>query len=246
MEKYYPESAQYVSDPQQFYKRIAEQTNYLDAIKLVDWNKYLEKDATILDLGGGIGWLSAFLSRFENVSKIYLLDSSRHFLQNMVPSIVSIMSGKIDKIVTIEALFSPLFFEEKSLDMVVICSTLHHADNIASLLLEIKRVLKDDGVLLILNETPASYLSYAFSMVKQFLKIITNTLACRYKSVSPTISSSGFLYDPRLYDKSYPLWYWKKAIDSAGFSSVSVIDTGLATVKDDKNGVSLKHFICMK
>lgn len=246
MEKYYPESTQYVSAPQKFYERIVEQTNYLEAVKLIDWDKYLKPGATVLDLGGGIGWLTAYLSGYENVAKINFLDSSRDFVEKMMPEIVRIMAGNPDKIVPVEALFSPLYFEDKSLDVVVICSTLHHADNIEALLVEIKRILKDDGVLLVLNETPVSHSYYVVYLLKQFIKIMANTLSCTYKSDSPSISSSGSLCDPYLFDRMYPLWYWNKAINLAGFSSVKVVDSGYVTLKSEDKGLNLTHFICCK
>lgn len=245
METFYPESAEYVSSPEKFHKRIVEQTNYFEAVQKINWDDCLKPGATVLDLGGGIGWLSAYLSTFENVWKIYLLDSSRHFLENMAPEIVRIMKGEPQKIETVEALLSPLFFEDGSLDVVVICATLHHADNMESLLLEVNRVLKDDGVLLVLNETPAGYLDYAKAVAKQFVKIMAGTLTRKYQRFSPFISSSGYMYDPYLGDRMYPLWYWEQALAAGGFGSVQVLDTGLGTLKGS-SAPPLTHFICRK
>jgi len=246
MEIHYPESANYLKDPRQFYVRIVEQCNYLDAIKIINWSKYLKNNSTVLDLGGGAGWLSAYLSKLDTVSKIYLLDSSKYFLHTMMPKIVQLMDGKADKIIAIEGLFSPLFFEDNSLDVVVICSSLHHSDNMEYLLREIYRVLKHDGLLFILNEIPHSYFRYLMSIIKQFIKITANTVLCRYKTISASISSSGFLYDPYLQDKSYPKWYWDKAIRLAGFDLVSFIKTGMFTLKNERRGIKLAHFICEK
>lgn len=245
MENAYPESAQYVSSPERFHKRIVEQTHYLDAVETVAWGSYLKPGCTVLDLGGGIGWLSAYLSRFDSVSRVYLLDSSRHFLENMMPGVVEIMQGRAEKIIPVEALLSPLFFEDRSLDVVVICSTLHHADNMEALLVEVKRVLKDDGYLLILNETPVGYFFYATAVAKQFVKILANTLARKYQPVSPSISSSGYVYDQFLFDRMYPMWFWKKAIAAAGFESVHIVNTGLGTLKGSTTP-ALTHFICRK
>lgn len=76
--------------------------------------------------------------------------------------------------------------------------------------------------------------------------IMTNSIFCRYKAVAPYISSSGYLYDPYLCDKTYPIWYWKRAIYNAGFVLEAVINTGLATMKNDTKGSKLTHFICQK
>ena len=245
METHYPQTARYLYDPEKYYVRVTKECNYLDAVKAVEWDKFLKPGSEILDLGGGSGWVSAFLSKHQNIAKVYLLDSSRHFL-GMMPAIVALAQGKVEKISAIEGLFLPLFFPDDSLDAVVICSSLHHADNMEDLLKEIRRVLKNDGHLFILNETPAGDLSYLKRVIKESGKIFLNTVTRKYMAVSPALSSSGFLYDPYLHDKAYPLWYWREAITRSGLRLVSLIDTGMPTVKGDKKDVKLKHFICQK
>lgn len=245
MEIHYPDSVEYLRKPEGYYRRIVQQSNYLDAIRMIDWDRYIKSNTIVLDLGGGTGWLSAYLSKHDKVDKIYNLDSSRFFLYEMMPGIVELMMGKIEKIVPIEGLFSPLLFDDCSLDIVVVASSLHHAENLESLLKEIHRVLKKEGSLFILNETPYSSVKYMTSLIKAFISISGNTLLHRYKPVSQNISSSGFLYDPYLNDKAYALWYWKQAIARAGFSMVELIQTHLPTLKNSK-GLGLAHFICGK
>lgn len=104
-----------------------------------------------------MGWLTGYLSKLESVSTVYALDSSKYFLLKMMPKIVMLMGGgRQEKIVPIEGLFTPLMFEDGALDVVVASSVLHHADSLEAVLREIKRVLKEDGLLVILNETPSS------------------------------------------------------------------------------------------
>ncbi|MDH4186709.1 MAG: hypothetical protein OEV08_06910, partial [Nitrospira sp.] len=88
-----------------------------------------------------------------------------------------------------------------------------------------------------------SGIRHVLSLGKAFIKIFLNAALHRYKPISPSISSSGYLYDPILGDRDYPLWYWKEAIHRSGFAIVECIDTGLATVKNVK-GRSLVHFVC--
>jgi len=111
------------------------------------------------------------------------------------------------------------------------------------MLKEARRVLKKDGLLFILNETPRPWLRYVFSLTLGFAKIMKKVIVRKYEPVSPSISACGYLYDPYLGDKSYPLWYWKEAIRRSGFSIVEVTNTGLPTIKG-KRGVNLTHFIC--
>ncbi|TKB95380.1 MAG: class I SAM-dependent methyltransferase [Nitrospira sp.] len=243
MEVSSPESRAYIHDPKAYLSRISEQCNYLDAVKLIDWKVCLRKDCAILDLGCGGGWLTGYLSRLEEVKTVYALDSSKYFLLDMMPQIVRLMGGRQEKIVPIEGLFAPLMFDDGALDIVVASSVLHHADSLESVLKEMKRVLKSDGLLVILNETPSSGIRHVVSLGRAFIKIFLNAAFHRYKSISPSISSSGYLYDPMLGDRDYPLWYWKEAVHRSGFVIVESMDTGLSTVKNVK-GRSLVHFVC--
>jgi ubiquinone/menaquinone biosynthesis C-methylase UbiE len=212
---------------------------------MVNWDLYLKNGTHAADLGGGTGWLSAFISKFSQIDKIILVDSNRATLAVMAPGMIKLMSGRPEKISFVEGLFFPLLAKDSSLDAVFICSSLHHADNMVGLLKEINRVLKKEGMLFILNETPFTSINFFLSITKQFLIISRDVLFKKFKPVSPSVSSSGFLYDPFLNDKSYPLWYFKKAIEISGFSVVELVKTGLTTVKNEK-GPELTHFICRK
>lgn len=243
LETHYPESGRWLRNPDDYFVRLCQECNYLDAVKLIDWNSYLDKNSQILDMGCGGGWLTGYLSKFESVSKIYALDSSRRFLSNLLPQVAKIMEGRPEKIEAIEGMFTPLLFQDASLNMVVASSALHHADSLEGVLKEARRVLKTDGLLFILNETPRPWFRYILSLTVAFAKIIKKVIARDYESTSPSISSCGFLYDPYLGDKSYPLWYWKEAIKRSGFSIIEIADTGLPTVKG-KRSTGLTHFIC--
>lgn len=235
----------YLANPEKYYHRIAHESNYIDAIKIFDWNKYLSKNANVLDLGGGSGWLSAFLSKYENVEKISLIDSSKYFLEKMAPGIFKIMNGIESKIERIEGLFAPLLVPDETYDVVVICSSLHHAENMEALLIELHRVIKKSGWLIVLNETPFSNVAYFKAVTRVYLSIAKNTMLKRYKIQAPAISSSGFLYDAILGDRMYPLWYWKKAFYKINFRVDKIINTKMVSLKNGK-GPELYHFLCQK
>lgn len=243
MEDSHPETISFLYNSEDYFARVCEQCNYLDATQKVNWTKYIKEGATVLDLGCGGGWLSGLLSKYDAVSLIYAVDSSRYFLNDIMPGVLDIMGAKCEKIVPVEGLFSPLLIEDNSLDVVVASSVLHHAENLEQLLVEIKRVLKKGGYLVILNETPPSAFRYLASISKAFIRIFSNMLLRRYQSLSPSISSSGYIYDPQLGDRDYPVWYWLASIKKAGFEIEDIDKTSLATVKGEK-GRKLTHFIC--
>ncbi len=243
METHYPESAKWLRSPDDYFVRLCEECNYLNAVKLIDWGRYLHENSQILDMGCGGGWLTGYLSTFESAGSICALDSSKRFLSDLVPQIVTKMGGNLGKVETVQGLFTPLLLQDASMNVVVASSALHHAESLEYVLREARRVLKNDGLLFILNETPRPGLRYVLSLALGFAKIMKKMLLREYDTASPAISACGYLYDPYLGDKSYPLWYWKEAISRSGFSVVEVMDTGLPTVKG-MPGAGLTHFIC--
>lgn len=238
-----PDETQWMYDPQKYYDQVCVECNYLDAITSLGWDTYLTPDAVILDMGCGGGWLSAYLSTFAQTKHIYALDSSRHFLSKILPSVVENMGGDASKITSVQGLFSPILLPNHSLDMVVSSSALHHAPSLEDVLKEARLALKEGGILMILNETPSPWWRYLARILLAFTKIFKKAFLCEYTRASQSISASGFLYDPVLGDINYPLWYWKKALFAAGFELIEVSDSGLATLKT-KKGANLTHFIC--
>ncbi len=241
---FYPEASQWMSDPLSYLEQLTVNCNYLEASKLIDWDKYLPEGANIMDIACG-GWLTAYLSRFKQVSSIISTDSSSNYLQNYLPKVVEAMDGEMDKISTVQALFTPIIADDDSIDLIVISSAVHHADSIQGVFSEFNRVLKPDGHLIILNETPDIDIKYVYNISKSFLKSLRNVLTKKYKTYVQKVSEGGFLYDPFLGDIDYPLWYWEKAIQEASFDLVELMDTKLPTVKGTK-GRTLKHFVCQK
>jgi ubiquinone/menaquinone biosynthesis C-methylase UbiE len=239
----YPESKASVQNAAEYLKTIGGTCNYIAAAEQVDWSRYLQSGSKLLDIGSGGGWLTAMLSRLDAVQTVYALDSSQHFLHKLMPQVMELMQGRLDKLVPVEGLFQPLLFADAHLDVVVASSALHHADSLESVLKEIRRTLKSGGLLFVLNETPRPGFRHLVSVVAAAVRIVRNLALKRYQSVSPSISSSCYLYDPKLGDRDYPIWYWEKALQESGFSIESVMNTGMPTVKGSK-GRPLIHFIC--
>jgi ubiquinone/menaquinone biosynthesis C-methylase UbiE len=243
MENCYPESSKYLRNPEEYVKRLCIECNYLDAVKILEWSKLIKPESVVLDLACGGGWLSAYLSSFEEIKSIFALDSSTRFLNDLFFPTVEILKGNPSKISLIEGLFTPLFFEDNSLDIVVSSSSLHHAESLEGVLKEIKRVLKPDGILVILNETPYTNFKHILSSTRTYLRILKKLIFQQYVSVSASVSACGHLYDPYLGDKNYPTWYWIKALNKAGFSSIEINNSHLPTVKNSSMP-GLTHFIC--
>jgi SAM-dependent methyltransferase len=242
---FYPETKQWMDNGENYYRHITEVCNYLKAVQSLDWSKYINDNSIILDIGCGGGWLSAYLSKNERVKKIYSIDSSMNYLDNFLPESIRLAGGVSEKIEACQGLFTPLILQSSSVDLIVISSALHHADNIGSVLSDFYRVLKPNGRLLVLNETPIGSYRYIYEISKAFVKIILQSALQRYSSYVQKVSAGGFLNDPYLGDVDYPDWYWKKAIAVNGFELIDHIDSKLTTVAGYP-GRTLQHFICQK
>lgn len=94
----------------------------------------------VLDIGGGTGRLAASLSK--DCQKIYVLDESKGMLSKVPPK---------DNLVPILGNALAMEFQDKTMDIVVLCDVLHHVKEQAKLMEEINRVLKKDGKLVLLD-----------------------------------------------------------------------------------------------
>ena len=239
----YPSSRAGLENAHSYLDVVGKTCNYIEACTRIDFSSFLSPGAKVLDLGCGGGWLGALISKIEAVETIYALDSSTYFLRVIAPDVLALMNACSEKFMLIEGLFSPLLFEDSTLDLVVCSSALHHADALQPILEEIHRTLKSGGYLIILNETPRPGGRYLLSAFVASLRILKDLMLQTYHALSPSISSSSYLYDPVLGDRDYPRWYWEKSLNMSGFNLESIIDTGLTTLKGG-HGRSLIHFIC--
>jgi SAM-dependent methyltransferase len=243
----HPEARAYVLDPEKYFERVCEECNYLDAAKVIEWTAAFPPTARVLDLGGGTGWLSAYLSTLSNVAEITIVDSSRAYLETNLAVSVARLGGDLRKIKSVVGYFSPLLVPDSSLDVVVSSASLHHAESLEGVLREVRRVLVPGGKCFVLNEIPVRMSLYLRVMLVASARTLGRTLLRRYTEMSPSVSASGILYDPLLGDRMYPLWYWHEGIRRAGLELHETIDSGLPIVKGGRcREGTLVHFACSK
>ena len=168
----YPESMKYSKNAKAFINHIYKKTNYIEAIEMLDWNRYLPEKASLIDLACGLGWVSAYLSKHRSVDHITCVDSSKFYVNDMLPKIFEQMDGNLNKVTQVEGLFYPLLMDSDSIDGVILCASLHHADNMETVLKEVHRVLKPGGYLFLLNESPLSTLRYLIRAIKSMVKVL--------------------------------------------------------------------------
>jgi SAM-dependent methyltransferase len=247
IDRFYPQHAATWSDPEIQYRALTSEWNFLPALRFVDWDTLIQSGGVrVLDLGAGTGWLSAYLSRFDEVAHIDAVDSSRRNLIDMLPSVVERLGGVMSKIRPVRALFTPILVDDMTYDLIVASSALHHAPKLAEVLQECHRVLTPDGAVAVLNETPLSTLACLYRMGRVGASAAAAVLGGRYEAYSPTVSAGGLLYDPFLGDVAYSMRQWEAAFSQSGWS-YETIRTPLGSYKKGpRRQVPLTHFLLRK
>jgi ubiquinone/menaquinone biosynthesis C-methylase UbiE len=244
---HYPQYLKMWTDPDEHFNQIQNDWNYLNAVKYMNWDDLIEDyNLKVVDLGCGTGWLTAFLSTFQKVETVYAVDSDSGNIEIMLPEIVERMNGDTSKIVPVIGLFEPLNFEDKSIDIIAISSSIHHSPNISTVLSDINRVLKDNGKLIILNEIPMSKIRYLVLLLSYNLSILKSLLTSKILKKPKVISSNnGILYDPFLGDYVLPYFLWYQLFVNSGFE-YKMIRTPYHPYQSTSKGGNLHHFICEK
>jgi SAM-dependent methyltransferase len=112
----------------------------------------IEFRGRVLEIGAGAAWLSAELSKLPNVVEVFATDFSPALLRDQVPKTFKLLKAHEAKITRMAADFHKLDFPNNHFDFVVCSAVLHHAENLLSVLRELRRVLKSGGQIVALRE----------------------------------------------------------------------------------------------
>ncbi|MBM4329473.1 MAG: class I SAM-dependent methyltransferase [Deltaproteobacteria bacterium] len=107
---------------------------------------------TVLELGAGVCWTSAIISRHADVEKIIAVDISKHRLFRLAPLVFRQYQALEHKIKRVVDSAENIAFKEDSIDAVVFCQALYMLAEPGPLLRRIYRYLKPDGLALVTCE----------------------------------------------------------------------------------------------
>ena len=119
------------------------------------------------DLACGVLWAAPALLE-AGAEKVYGVEYSSHRLLKIGPLVLRRHSVPSGKVTLCLGSFYELKLQDRSLDFVLMAEAFHHADDPERLLREIRRVLRPEGVVLLVGEHivgPAAYL-YAKNAAK--------------------------------------------------------------------------------
>lgn len=236
------------SEPSALLAHMRDNTHHLDAVEVVDWDQLSGPDARYLDLGCGAGWLTAMLSRRPRVASVVAWDSSPHLIGEMLPATIDLLDGDSAKVEPVCGEFVPLLLDAGSIDVAVMSSAFHHADQPLELLDELRRVLVPGGTLVLLNETPWHRLAMLTFTLRTSAAALAN-LGARRSVIAKEghLAADHALYDAELGDRARTLPQWR-ALARAGGWSIDIIDTGLPPYRESfrprgRLDPNLTHFL---
>lgn len=122
-----------------------------------------------IDLGAGNLWAARYLFDLCDVDKLYCLEFSKHRLLKLGPAVLDHYDIPHHKVVLALGSFYELKLDDKSMDFVFMSQSFHHAEDPNRLLLEIHRVLKPEGIVIIIGEHNVNYYKEQAKHVLKYL-----------------------------------------------------------------------------
>jgi ubiquinone/menaquinone biosynthesis C-methylase UbiE len=185
-----------------------------------------------VDLGGGVACISSTLAKSDLVKKIYCVEIVEDVVK-LCHQIVKkqILNEKYNKVISVVGDFDNLELENNSLDFIVSWDSMHHSSNPIITLKECKRVLKKNGVVIIIdrahnNSTPDSEIQRMLNIKYDEKFLIKNY---RPKDMNLTRKDNG--------EHEYRFSEWKKFFQESGFE---LLNNFIFKTKTDEN-IKLKN-----
>lgn len=145
---------------------------------------------TVVDLGAGIGWTSAHLSRLPDVSIVYVVDIGVARLMR-TPAVFDVLGGDKTKLRIVRGGFTAVKLPDKSVNCLVMNGAFHHCydEDAHRLLQEAHRVLADDGVIMISNEHYVGLVWYLKGVMRSLIR--EHRLQLRPSEIRKPLATSG-------------------------------------------------------
>jgi len=172
-----------------------------------------------IDVGAGSCWCTALLSKIKLVKRLHAIDFSYQRLKNVAPGVLELFNAKKEKINLVMGNFYDLKLDNNSIDFCFLCSTFHHADEPEKLLREIKRVLKPNGIVMMIGERPVFFYDHFIKYIKNLIKILLPSKFYKGYVIYNIIPSFKKLYptDEDEGDHYYRLKDYKYIFKCSGF-----------------------------
>lgn len=145
---------------------------------------------TVLDVGAGIAWTSAYLSQIPQVQHVFAADIGLARLMR-APAVFDVLGGNKGKLRLVRAGFGVIKLPDKSVNCIVMNGSFHHCYDADAypLLREMHRVLTDDGLIVLSNEHYVDGFWYLKGVLRKAIK--DHTLALKPSVIRNPLETSG-------------------------------------------------------
>ena len=205
------------------YDAIISEYVYIDSsevektIKLIP-NVYDKIQGIGVDLGGGVGCISSTIAKNPNVEKIFCVELVEEVVKLCQPIVKKqILKDQYEKVVSVVGDYNFLELPDNSVDFAISWDAMHHSQDPVITLQECKRVLKKNGIFIIIdrahnNSTPDEEIERILNITydEEFLKK-------NYRRLDEKLTrkENG--------EHEYRFYEWKEFFQKSGFELVSSV-----------------------
>lgn len=173
------------------------QSDLLACIRLAEQSRRPLRGVGV-DLAAGVLWPVPQILANSSISKIYCVEMSQHRLFEIGPQVLAYYDVPVEKVELCLGSFYNINLPDSSVDFVLLIQAFHHAEDPDRLLQEIYRVLKSNGVALIVGEHRVSKGKRMLTQLVKFMVAYGLSARLQY----------------RIFGKSYPRQsvskYWQQ------------------------------------
>ena len=203
------------------YDAIISEYVYIDSpevektIKLIP-NVYDKIKGIGIDLGGGVGCISSTLAKNSNVEKIFCVELVEEVVKLCQPIVKKqILKDQHEKVISVVGDYNFLELPSNSVDFAISWDAMHHSQDPVITFRECKRVLKKNGVFIIIDRSHNN--STSDEEIERILNITYDEefLKKNYRRLDEKLTrkENG--------EHEYRFYEWKEFFQKAGFELIS-------------------------
>lgn len=177
----------------------------------------------IIDIGAGVAWTSALISRIPSVQSVTAVDFSEHRLMKIAPIVFEQLQGDSDKYQPILGDFLQ-FDHEELFDVAIFCQSLYMFPNLDKTLAKIRGLLVKGGLIIVACERIVSF--YPWYSPRYILRKTKHLIRGRGDSTG---------------NYAYEDWEYRGAMERAGFAYYFQL-LGYPVYKNAKQITAGNHF----
>ena len=203
------------------YDAIISEYVYIDSsevektIKLIP-NVYDKIQGIGVDLGGGVGCISSTIAKNPNVEKIFCVELVEEVVKLCQPIVKKqILKDQHEKVISVVGDYNFLELPSNSVDFAISWDAMHHSQDPVITFRECKRVLKKNGVFIIIDRAHNN--STSDEEIERILNITYDEefLKKNYRRLDEKLTrkENG--------EHEYRFYEWKEFFQKAGFELIS-------------------------